>query len=54
MTATHFSLSPCGRGKGPAAAGGGKGEGAVRLFPPHPSADFVGSLPLPQGERENG
>jgi hypothetical protein len=22
------------------------------LTPPHPSADFVGSLPLPQGERE--
>ena len=24
----------------------------MSLTPPHPSADFVGSLPLPQGERE--
>ncbi|NML07107.1 tRNA glutamyl-Q(34) synthetase GluQRS [Sphingomonas sp. G-3-2-10] len=47
------SLSPCGRGKGPARAAGGKGEGDVAgRTPPHPSADFVVSLPLPQGERE--
>ncbi|MEN2710944.1 dihydrolipoamide acetyltransferase family protein [Sphingomonas sp. NPDC092331] len=45
-----------GEGRGPLASASGKGEGdetPAPETPPHPSAASGGSLPLPQGEREN-
>ena len=37
-----LTLSPCGRGRGPTAAGGREGEGSRFSFPPHRSSRWGG------------